>query len=106
MLLRLYPLYRAFEQAAAVDAQVAHRWREYQERRRQDVRRVVEAVESAGALRPGLDPGRAADSLWALVGWHPVALLVEQGGWSREEVERWIEDLFVTVLLGPAAQSS
>ena len=31
--------------------------------------------------------------------WHPVALLVEQRGWG-EEVRRWIEDVFVAVLLG------
>lgn len=101
LLLRLYPLYRAFEQAAATDPEIARRWREYQDRRREDVRRVVEAVQAVTPLRPGLDAERATDSLWALIGWHPVALLVEQRGWGPEEIRRWIEDVFVVVLLGP-----
>lgn len=102
MLLRLYPLYRAFEQAAGVDPQIADRWREYQQRRREDVRRVVEAVEAVAPLRPGLDTDRATDSLWALMTWHPVALLVEERGWGEEEVRRWIEDLVAALLLGDA----
>jgi AcrR family transcriptional regulator len=102
MLMRLYPLYRAFEQAAAVDPQIADRWRDYQERRRQDVRRVVEAVEEAGPLRSGLDTDRATDTLWALIGWHPVALLVEQRGWNERDIQAWIEDIFVAILLGDA----
>jgi len=102
MLLRLYPLYRAFEQAAGVDPQIAARWREYQQRRREDVRQVVEAVEAVAPLRPGLDTDRATDSLWALMTWHPVALLVEERGWGEEEIREWIEDLFAAVLLGDA----
>lgn len=99
MLLRLYPLYRAFEQAAAVDPQIADRWQDYQERRRVDVRQVVEAVEAVTQLRSGLDTDRATDTLWALIGWHPVALLVEQRGWTADQVQSWIEDTFVALLL-------
>ncbi len=106
MLLRLYPLYRAFEQAAGVDPQIARQWQEYQDRRRRDVRRVVEAVEAVAPLRSGLDPDRATDSLWALIGWHPVALLVEQRGWGEHEIQRWIEDVFVAILLGPEPDPS
>jgi hypothetical protein len=100
MLVRLYPLYRAFEQAAGADPELASRWRDYQERRRLDVRRVVEAVERVAPLRAGLDIDRATDTLWALIGWHPVALLVEQRGWGLQEIQPWIEDLFVAILLG------
>lgn len=100
MLIRLYPLYRAFEQAAGLDPQLADRWREYQERRRQDLRRVVQAVEAVAPLRPGLDIDRATDSLWALMTWHPVALLVEERGWDEAGIRRWIEDTVVAVLVG------
>ena len=100
LLLRLYPLYRAFEQAAATDPQVAAQWRDYQDRRREDVRRVVAAVRSVAPLRPGLDAEQAVDTLWALVGWHPVALLVELRGWGPEEVRRWLEDTVTALLFG------
>jgi TetR/AcrR family transcriptional regulator, regulator of autoinduction and epiphytic fitness len=106
MLLRLYPLYRAFEQAAAVEPEIARRWEEYQERRREDVRRVVEAVETVSPLRRAMDTDRATDTLWALIGWHPVALLVERRGWGQEEMQQWIEDVFVAVLLGDEPEPS
>jgi AcrR family transcriptional regulator len=101
MLLRLYPLYRAFEQAAATDAQIAALWKEYQQRRRHDVLRVVRSVEKGSGLRPGLDTERATDVLWALIGWHPVALLVEERGWTSQQIQQWIEELLTLVLLGP-----
>jgi AcrR family transcriptional regulator len=85
-LLRLYPIYRAFEQAAATDPALREHWRDYQRRRRADVRRVVQAVEAAGRLRPGLTVERATDTIWALVTWHAVALLVEERGYSRRRL--------------------
>jgi AcrR family transcriptional regulator len=101
MLLRLYPLYRAFEQAAATDAQIAALWKEYQRRRRHEVLLVVRSVEKESGLRPGLDTERATDVLWALIGWHPVALLVEERGWTSQQIQQWIEELLTLVLLGP-----
>jgi len=101
-LLRLYPIYRAFEQAAATDSALHDAWRDYQRRRRSDVRRVVRAVADAGGLRPGLSVERATDTLWALIDWHPVALLVEERGWGQAQLVRWLEDILVT-LLGPAS---
>ena len=101
MLLRLYPLCRAFEQAAATDAQIAALWKEYQQRRRHDVLLVVRSVEKGSGLRPGLDTERATDVLWALIGWHPVALLVEERGWTSEQIQLWIEELLTLILLGP-----
>jgi len=104
MLLRMYPLYRAFEQAAAMHPQIHERWLAYQERRREDVRRVVEAVEAVTPLRPGMDIDRATDTLWALIGWHPIALLVEQRKWTEAQIQSWIQDIFVTIIAEPNAE--
>jgi AcrR family transcriptional regulator len=98
VLLRLYPIYRAFEQAAATDPVLHAAWRDYQQRRRADVRKVVRALAGVGGLRPGLSVERATDTVWALVGWHPVALLVEERGWSQAQLTRWLEDVFVSLL--------
>jgi AcrR family transcriptional regulator len=98
VLLRLYPIYRAFEQAAATDPTLREAWRDYQRRRRDDVHRVVRALADTGGLRPGLSVERATDTLWALVGWHPVALLVEERGWGRTQLTRWLEDVFVALV--------
>src|SRR5579859_7340409 len=100
-LLRLYPVYRAFEQAAGAEPVLREAWREYQRRRRSDVRLLVKAVADAGNLRAGLTVEQATDTVWALLGWHPVALLVEERGWGTAKLTRWIEDLFVTLLCEP-----
>lgn len=89
---------RAFEHAAATDPALREAWRDYQRRRRADVRRLVRAV--AGGLRPGLSVERATDTLWALLGWHPVALLVEERGWGQTQLTRWLEETLMA-LLGP-----
>jgi AcrR family transcriptional regulator len=104
-LLRLYPIYRAFEHAAATDPTLREAWRDYQHRRRADVRRLVRGVAGAGGLRPGLSVERATDTLWALLGWHPVALLVEERGWGRAQLTRWLEETFMA-LLGPPRHGS
>lgn len=100
-LYRMYRLYRAFEQAAAVDEEIAPVWDDFEKRRRADVRRVVRSFEKVSPLPDGLDSQLAVDTLWASVGWHPVSLLVEQRGWSEAQVSRWVEDMFVAVLVGP-----
>jgi AcrR family transcriptional regulator len=101
LLLRLYPLYRAFEQATAAEPELSHAWHDYQRRRRDDVTRVVDAVQRTSGLRPGLDRETAIDTVWALITWHPVALLVEERGWGTAELTDWLRDLLTTLLLPP-----
>ena len=98
-LLRLYPLYRAFEHAAAAEPDLRQQWDDYQRIRRADTTRVVAAL--ATSLRPGLTEERAVDTIWALLTWHPVALLVEKRGWTETELEEWLHDLLATLLLLP-----
>lgn len=100
-LFRMYRLYRAFEQAAAVDEEIAPVWQDFEKRRREDVKRVVVAYQKHAPLPEGLDTQLAADTLWGLVSWHPVSLLVEQRSWSEAQVTRWVEDMFVAILVGP-----
>ena len=51
-----------------------------------------------------MDIDRATDTLWALIGWHPIALLVEQRGWTEEQIQSWIEDIFVAILVERKAE--
>jgi AcrR family transcriptional regulator len=97
-LLRLYPIFRAFEQASAAEPELGEHWRTYQRRRRADTRVIVKAMADAGHLRAGLSVEAATDTLWALLSWNPIALLVEERGWSRARIARWIEELFVNLL--------
>jgi hypothetical protein len=38
--------------------------------------------------------------VWALLGWHPVALLVEERGYTGAQLRRWLEDVFAALLTG------
>ncbi|MGI5241591.1 helix-turn-helix domain-containing protein [Dactylosporangium sp. CA-139066] len=100
LLLRLYPLLRAFEEAAAAEPAVREQWRGHERRRRAELKRLVRDRAEAGQLRPGLPVGRATDMLWALLTWHTVALLVDERGWSRAKVRERLEQLIGTVLTG------
>jgi len=104
MIIRMYPLYRAFEQAAAVDEEILPVWRDFQERRREDVRRMLESFQRRGLLRAGLELETAVDTVWALFGWHPVALLMEERKWDAERVTAWMDEVVRALLMGPAEQ--
>jgi AcrR family transcriptional regulator len=104
VLLRLYPIYRAFEQGAATDPRLHEAWRDQQRRRRADIRILMRGIADAGGLRDGLTIDAATDTIWAVMSWHPIALLVEEQGWSQGRLTRWIEELFL-VLLGPRETS-
>jgi AcrR family transcriptional regulator len=99
-LLRRYPVQRAFEEGAAAEPVLREAWRREERRRRADLKRLVRAAADAGRLRPGLTVGRATDTLWALVTWHTVALLVEQRAWSRAKLAEWLDQLMEVLLTG------
>jgi hypothetical protein len=61
---------------------------------------IIQSLASKGALRPGLDIGRATDLLWTLN--HPDVwlLLVDRRGWSPTEWEIWFASACQEQLLG------
>ncbi|GAA3288852.1 MULTISPECIES: TetR/AcrR family transcriptional regulator [Dactylosporangium] len=101
-LLRRYPVERAFEEAALAEPALREAWRRHERARRAALKGLVRTFADAGRLRPGLTVGRATDTLWALVTWHSVALLVEQRGWGRAKVATWLDQLIRHTLEGPA----
>jgi AcrR family transcriptional regulator len=86
--------------AAAGDDDVAALWDRIEAQFRELLDPVARTFAEEGALRPGLDPGRAADVLWALN--HPDVwrLLVRVRGWSPDEYEIWLAGAFRRELLG------
>ncbi|WP_433073164.1 TetR/AcrR family transcriptional regulator [Dactylosporangium sp. CA-052675] len=105
-LLRRYALERAFEEAAHAEPVLREAWRRHERARRARLKTLVREAADAGRLRPGLTVGRATDTLWALVTWHTVALLVEQRGWGRAKLAAWLDQLIETTLGGPAATAA
>jgi hypothetical protein len=62
-------------------------------------RSIVEQLHKQDALAGGLDVDTATDILWTLN--HPVQwqLLVRERGWTAEQYEQWLGDIFCSQLL-------
>ncbi len=87
--------------AGVVAPELAELARE-REARRYDVQSGnVNHLVGAGALRPGLDPASARDTLWAFTSQELYRLLVLERGWQSERYERWLAALLISTLLAP-----
>jgi hypothetical protein len=51
---------------------------------------VAARLTALGALRPGLDEGKAADVLWFYIGQDAWFSLVAHQHWSFDDAERWL----------------
>lgn len=61
---------------------------------------LTTALHQRGALRDGIDPTAAADTLYALVSPHLHQLLRRHRGWPVERYTAWIENTATRELLG------
>jgi len=86
-----------YQGAAAADREAAVELREALRGRRAVLDRIVEGMEAA--LRPGLDPARAAAILRALCQQELYRELVEESGWSTDEYEAWLFETLKEQLL-------
>lgn len=67
LLTRAAPLLAVIRSAAENDSQMADLYADLHETRRQNLGKLVTALERIGALRPGLDAQVAQDTLWSVV---------------------------------------
>jgi AcrR family transcriptional regulator len=95
-----------YQGAAAADREAAAELEQALRGRRAALDRVVGGMD--GALRPGLDPARAAAVLRALCGAEVYRELVAQSGWSPDEYEAWLYETLEEQLLPrkPSAPTS
>jgi AcrR family transcriptional regulator len=85
-------LAKVLREAAAGDEELAAALREMRQRQRLDVARATE-------LMLGRPPtGVERDGIWAIVSPDVYLLLVEESGWTLEQYEAWIIDVFERVL--------
>ncbi len=85
--------------AAHADEDVAEVYREGQERSRIGCRRIVERLDSLGALREELPVTHAADALYALLHHAVWTRLVSECGWTADAFETWCSDILCRALL-------
>jgi AcrR family transcriptional regulator len=85
------------EQAAAAEPELAALWTEIAERRAANMRLFVADLARVHPLR--LDPGEAADIVWATNSAEMYQLLVGQRGWTPQRYERFLADAWRRLLL-------
>ncbi|MER7893443.1 TetR/AcrR family transcriptional regulator [Micromonospora sp. NPDC094482] len=91
-LMRAAPGMTASAAAAARDGAAAYR---------QALRVGAARLDELSALRPGLTVEQATQVLWFYFGLHSWPQLVDEGGWSYDEAERWLVDRATEALLPP-----
>jgi len=96
---RLAPIVRALEAAAAAEPELGAIWREISERRARNMKRFATELIETGDMRPGLTRDRVADVIWAMNGPELYTLLVNQRGWSDDELAVWLTDTWSRLLL-------
>ncbi len=94
---RLAPLLTVIQQAAPAEPQLAALWREIADRRAANMRRFVADLATVTTLR--VDPGEAADIIWATNAPELYQLLVAQRGWTPERYEHFLADAWRRLLL-------
>ena len=85
------------QQAAPTEPDLAALWTEIAERRADNMRRFVANLAAVAPLR--LDPGEAADIVWATNATELYQLLVGQRGWTPQRYERFLADTWQRLLL-------
>jgi AcrR family transcriptional regulator len=94
---RLAPVLAIIQQAAAAEPELARLWDQIAERRAANMRRFVADLAAVHPLR--LDPGPAADIVWATNATEMYQLLVGQRGWTPQHYERFLADTWHRLLL-------
>ena len=94
---RLALVYSIIQQAAPAEPGLAALWAEIAERRAANMRRFVANLATVSPLR--LDPGQAADIVWATNAAEMYQLLVGQRGWTLQQYQRFLTDTWTRLLL-------
>lgn len=95
---RMAPLFLALRDAAATDGESRAVWREINDRRATNMRRLV-ADLGDGALRPSLSIDEAADTIWATASSDLFVLLTGERNWTLDRYEAWLHITWCRLLL-------
>jgi len=94
------PIADAFELLRRQDPAAEQAWRSRLDERLQGARSLVDRLASEGRLKPGLDPGVAADLIWTLTSMTTWDSLVVQRGWTADEYRKHLAALLLSTVVG------
>jgi AcrR family transcriptional regulator len=97
--IRVTPLWRVFEQAAAADPQIATAYADLITRMRSELRDALTVLAERGDLRDDRPIDELADLLWLLVLPDQHFRLCDQAGWSLERYTAWLAESMLDLLL-------
>ncbi len=100
---RLAPVFTVLQAAAAQEPDLKTLWQEISRRRAANMRLLAQDLIATGQVRRDLSPSRIADILWSMNAPEYYLLLVEQRGWTPEEIENWLADAWKRLLLKDGA---
>ncbi len=96
---RIAGLYQVLAGAAGSDPEIAELYRNQQQARYIDQKRIARSLARKGALRPGLSETRATDIMWAIANPNTHHALIGERGWSPAEYEQWLGQALICALL-------
>ena len=91
--------------AAQTDPEARHTHEFHERLRVEGYGQFVETLASKGRLRGGLDVDKATDILVTLFGPGTYLSLVNERGWSHDQVIEWLQETLPLLLLAPRARS-
>ncbi len=101
---RMAALYEVMAGAAGSDLEIAEMYRQQQQARYTDQRRVASSLSRRGVLRAGLSETRATDIMWTIANPSTHHSLIGERRWASDEYERWLAELLISALLDEPAR--
>jgi AcrR family transcriptional regulator len=97
---RIWAVARALDAVRRTDEAAGRSWQDRLHHRLGGCRRIVDRLESEGALKPGLDRAAAADLLWTITSLRTWEDLVLQRRWTAAQYEERVVGLLEAALTG------
>jgi hypothetical protein len=90
-------------EAANVDSAMTDLAEQLRRQRAHTAAWIVDGLRRRSPLRPGINRGRAIDTVWTLIDPHVFSALTRHRGWTVRQFERWFIDSTASLLVAPAA---
>jgi AcrR family transcriptional regulator len=90
--------WKLYQDAAAVDPEIAADWDELQSLRRERIEEILERIPDS-EFREGLTRRAAVDTAWVITSPESYELLVRQRHYSPSEFEAWMSHVLAAALL-------
>ncbi len=96
---RIATVYQVLAAAASSDPEIADLYRNQQQARYKDQRRLARSLARKGALRPGLTETMATDVMWTIANPHTHHALIGERQWTPDQYEHWLAQILNCALL-------